>query len=687
MRAAAGLMLSSLVALLAGCTASPPTPPALVRPNLLLVTVDTLRADRLGTAVTPVIDAVASRGLRFTNARTVAPLTLPAHTSILTGLLPQTHGVHVNGVSASVGTRALAHRLRAAGYRTGAVVGAFVLDRRFGLAEGFDAYDDDIDRHPAALDRLEAERPANVVVDRAIGWLGSLAAARPWFLWVHLYDPHAPYAAPGAKERGSPYDAEASFADAEIGRLLDAVTTKVGADQTAVVIASDHGEGLGEHGESTHGMLLFDSTLRVVLIVTASGVQPAVRAETVSVIDVVPTLMAMAGLAADASLPGRNLLAPPEPAREIYAETDYPAVAGWQRSRALIQERYKVIASGATRLFDVAADPSEHRDLASSDAHRTSSMAARLAAIASAAVTAPSTSRAPDNETAARLRALGYVAGGTARSTPQNGGALADAADHTEAWAAFERALSERARGRTREAAPHLADLSRRFPDAAIFQSTYAQLLADSGRSEEALRALRAMVRRWPTDASLQHELATVARGAGRREEALAAERLALALDPSLAMAHNGLGLLLAEAGKHQEAAAAFEQAVRRDPTSGPYLANLGNARRALGDLERARQSYQLALDRDATLADAANGIGVVLVQQRRAAEAVPWFERAVSSDAGFVEAHLNLGIALQESGQHEQAVRQYREVERLARAGTREREAARTLRAQLERP
>ncbi len=680
---AAGIAVAIALVAAAGC-ATPPASPPVVRPNVLLVTIDTWRADRLGPAVTPVLDAVAARGLRFTAARTVAPLTLPAHASILTGLLPPAHGVRLNGMTADPGARAVAERLRAGGYRTAAVVGAFVLDRRFGLAHGFETYDDEIRRDPAAVDRLEAERPANVVVDRAVALLAGLERSRPWFVWVHLYDPHAPYAAPGdVAAGGSPYDAEVRFADAQIGRLLAAIDQRGDTSRTAIVVAGDHGEGLGEHGETTHGMLLFDATLRVPLVVAAPGIAPAVRQTPVSLVDIAPTIYALAHLPPEPSLPGRNLLASSDEEAEVYAETNYPSAAGWHPARALIQGRFKVVSSARPRLFDVLADPAEQHDLAAARPQMATAMTARVETLGQPPASARPASSLRDSETVDRLRALGYAAAGPVAADSSTTGK--DAADHTAAWTSFEQALTARAAGQGRAALASLADLVRAYPGARVFQTTYAQALADAGRAGDALRVLREMVRQWPEDATLFHELAVVALATGNRDEATRAERAALTLDPELPAAHNGLGLVLAEQGDHHGAAAAFEQASRRDPSNGSYLANLGNARRALGDLDSARAAYEKALERDRGLADAANGLGVVLVQQGHAADAVPWFERALATDEGFVEAHLNLGIALQESGHRDRALAQYRRAEGLAPAGTRERAAARALRLQLE--
>ena len=264
------------------------------RPNVLLITIDTFRADRLGTGVAPTLDRLATSSLQFTSARTAVPLTLPSHTTILTGLLPPEHGVRDNGVDPSGDpTDTIARLLKAAGYQTAAFVGAFVLDRRFGLSQGFDTYDDQIPRDPNATERLEAERPASAVVDRALAWLDRR--------WLSLEPPSPCSASPApapallpvdpplrsacalqpaarirSRDRGTDgdarerYDGEIAYADAQIARVLAWLDAHALRDRTLVVVAGDHGEGLGDHGERTHGMLLYDSTLRVPLIVVAA---------------------------------------------------------------------------------------------------------------------------------------------------------------------------------------------------------------------------------------------------------------------------------------------------------------------------------------------------------------------------------------------------------------------------------
>ena len=648
------------------------------RPNILLITVDTIRADRLGRGFTPALDQLAAQGIRFTEARSVVPLTLPAHASIMTGQLPPAHGIRINGAAGLQDAPTLATLLKAAGYQTRAVVAAFVLDRRFGLDAGFDDYDDLIARDPDAMDLLQAERPAGEVIDRAMKMLGGLQDA-PWLLWVHLYDPHAPYAPPAAalaRAKGDAYDGEIAYVDEQIGRLLATVFARADAARTAVIVAGDHGESLGAHGEPTHGMLVFDPAIRVPLVVRAPGVAAAARDDAASIIDIAPTVLALAGLPTAGS--GRNLLAPP-PANgvEIYAESEYPRVAAWAASRTLVRDQWKMIVSDRPALFNLAEDPGEERDLSAAQPALAKAMAARLETLRGATTSTASTTVSP--ETANRLRSLGYVAANLAAPAP--GGGI-NAADAMPAWAAFESALSNVTAGRVSQALPTLSKVTAAYPDSPIFAATYARALASSEQKIQAIARFRDAVKRWPADWSLYHDLAVVARDLGRLDEAMRAEEAALALNPHEPSVLNGKGLLLSDAGRDRDASQAFEAALKYDPTNAVYASNLGNARRALDDLDGAAAAYRRALER-APLPDAANGLGVVLVQQRQYAAAVPWLEQA-ARDPQFIEAQLNLGIALQEAGDTARARQQYAKVIAGGSKHPRERDAARTLLAQL---
>ena len=667
------LALGAALALAAGCRAGRESPPAPVRSNIVLITIDTLRADRIGRGFTPAIDALASAGVRFDNARSAVPLTLPSHVTIMTGLLPVTHGVRANGVVFTPQSSAptLARRLKGAGYQTGGFVGAYVLDRRFGLADGFDTYDDRIRRNPDEGARLEAERRGGEVVDAAAGWLNTVTS--PFFIWVHLYDPHAPYEPPDefrAKAGGNAYDGEVAYADAQVARVVDALKKRGLMDATVVAIAGDHGEGLGEHGESTHGMLAYDSTLRVPLILSGGAIQARVVRSPVSLADLAPTLSRAAGLANAG--PSANLLASQLAERDVYAETQYPRTAGWHSLSALAGERWKLIQSSETELYDLSNDPAEQHNVAAEHSGVVQGMTTRVATIQSSAPAAPAAIAAEASE---RLRALGYVSGSAtpAASDPR----APNPARVIDAWATFESALSHINAGRARDALPALKVLAEKFPNAPVFQTTYGRALKDAGRPAEAMAVYRKAVAHI-RDASLFHDLAVAARAAGDIGEAVKAEQAALALESNNPAALNGLGLLHAEAGRAKDAAASFERAATLDPSNASYWTNLGNARRELSDLPQAQAAYRRALDVDPSYADAANGLGTILVQTGKPADAVSLFERAIQHAPDFYEARLNLGIALQESGQRERANAVYREI--LAKAPPRfkrERDAA----------
>jgi len=688
-----GLLVVSV--LLAAACAGPAkkAAPAAAPPDVVLITVDTLRADRVGGALTPAINAVGARGARFLAARTTVPLTLPAHVSLMTGAIPPTTGVRLNGVHRfddSLPT--LASLFKDAGRDTAAFIGAFVLDRQFGLATGFDTYDDQIARAPGAPLRLEAERQAPAVADRAVAWLRARqqageSARRPFFLWAHFYDPHAPYTPPSdalARAGGDAYDGEVAYVDAEIGRLFRAVSETGAARPTLIVILGDHGESLGEHGERTHGMLLYDGALRIPLIIAGPGVPEAEHRQPVSIVDVAPTVLRLAGLAVPTKMQGRDLLVGPGDAHEVYAETLYPRTLGWSALTALVEDRWKVIApeGGGEELYDIANDPVERENAARRRPEVVQAAVSRLAAIRRAEA-APAS--APANaEAQERLRALGYVAG--APPVKSGGGGAINPAAQIATWVAFEEALDLLATDSARGALAKLAALHAANPGAQVIAATYARALSEQGRHRQALAIYRSAVRTWPDDSMLFHDLAVAAQRAGFRDEATRAERAAIALDSRNGAAHNGLGLLLVDANRIDEARQAFELAAAADSSSAEYLSNLGNAKRALGDRTGAEAAYRSALNADPGAADALNGLGVLLVETGRAREAIPLLERATASGVDLWEARLNLGIAHQTAGNLDAAADAYRTLLAAAPRSSRERRAAAELLASLTR-
>ena len=651
-----------------GSAPAPSGPPC----SVVIITIDTMRADRLTPAIAPALSALAASGVRFTTARSAVPLTLPSHTTLLTGRRPPQHGVRVNGQTLAGDVPTLATALRGAGYRTAAFVGAYALDRRFGLARGFETYDDQVTRDWDAADRLEAERPAGAVVDAALAWMDRVQD-RPYFLWVHLYDPHAPYTAPEpfrTRFAAAPYDGEVAYADAEAGRLLARLSTAERVADTVVIVTGDHGEGLGDHGEATHGMLAYDTTLRVPLLVRAPGLAPAVQAAPVSLADVAGAVLRLSR--SGASLPAASArdLFDGDTSAEVYAETEYPAVAGWHPLRVLAGASRKLIRSSAIEFYDVAADAAETTDLAARDTAAARQAVARLTALQGD----PTAAAGPSAEAQARLRSLGYASGPSAQAIAEH---APNPARVIDAWTRFERVA---AAPPSRPSLATLEALTRAHPEGYVFVTGYARALSALGRHADAARVLKDAVARFPQDAPLFHDLAVAAREAGDVSEALKAEQAALALDDTYAAAHHGLGLLYADAGRLGEALGPFARAVELDATNAAYWADLGNAHRDDGDVQQADTAYGRALQLDPRHADAANGRGVLLVQAGRPADAIGWFTRALTRDADFHGARLNLGIAYQQSGQAALAQQTFRELLRRAPRGSREREAASTL-------
>jgi arylsulfatase A-like enzyme/tetratricopeptide (TPR) repeat protein len=407
------------------------------RPNLLLITLDTVRADHLGAygwsaAATPVLDEMAHEGVRFADATAQSPLTAPAHAALLTGVYPGKFNLRDNAASRLPDEAVtLAERLKAAGYSTGAFIGAFILDRAFGFAQGFDTFDSTFEGFGLA-DLEQARRRGDRVVDPALAWLGGLAADRPFFCWVHLYDAHAPYAPTppiNARFRGHPYDGAIAFVDAQVGRLLKALRTKGWLDRTVVIAVADHGEGLGEHDEEHHGMFLYDSVLHVPWIMRLPSPTRGARAageqvnpvgevinEQVRAIDLTPTVLDLLAVPKSGALDGESLVAliQGKPRKEVppsFAETYYPRFHfGWSELRSLRTGDFKYIDAPHPELYGPGVDPRERQNLTQSKPV----VAGRLAAVTQALGKAlPDPDRAPrpqpDAQTLARLRSLGYV--------------------------------------------------------------------------------------------------------------------------------------------------------------------------------------------------------------------------------------------------------------------------------------
>ena len=576
-------------------------------PSILLISVDTTRADRLGcygypAASTPNLDRWADEGVVFENALTPVPITLPAHASILTGLLAHHHGVRDNGLyRLPEGPDTLAGRLSGAGYDTAAVVAAAVLDRQYGLDRGFGLYDDTV-----SGGRFEiAERKAAHVTDRAVSMARGLS--RPFFLFVHYFDPHAQYDPPApfsSRYRSSPYDGEIAYVDQQLGRLRRELASLGLLDNTIVVITSDHGESLGEHGEPTHGVFLYQSTLHVPLIMVVPGLWPAgtrVKAP-VSLVDIVPTLLELTGSQTLPELDGRSLAGlvegGPVGVRWLPLESEYGFNAyGWATLAGLTDGQRKWIGAPEPELYDLTADPGEEQNLAAAHPEERD----RLAGLWRDRVTEDRRSSLDRDESdpeglerLARLSALGYVT--TAAGASRDDGALPDPKQGIRSLDAINEALGLLGARRLAEAERRLTEVIESSPRnlSALVLLGSCRLLA--GRPGEAVEPLKLATEIAPANADAHFNLGLAWMSIGRLGEAERAWRRSLDLNPRRPDAAANLIDLMLRSRRLGDAQAVMDEA-RRHQLGGPMFDYLeGRLAMLRGDEEGARAALSRAL-------------------------------------------------------------------------------------------
>jgi choline-sulfatase len=569
-----GLLLlgSSLLA----CAAQPEAPPE----RVLLITVDTLRADHVGVygahaAHTPEMDTVAAGGVRFDAAISPAPLTLPSHATLFTGLEPPAHGLRHNGVhSLPEEIPTLAEQLRAAGYTTAAVVGAVVLDRRFGLARGFDHYDDRMGSRRSDTVGY-AERRAEQVVDAALAWLE--VAPERFFLWVHFYDPHAGYDPPrgfASAFASHPYDGEIAYVDAQIGRLLEGVRGRFGGEGLLVALTSDHGESLGEHREWTHGYGVYDATQRVPLILNGPGVPSGeVVSRVVGLADVAPTLLARAGAEPLPGASGRDLLsltgADASAARPAYVETLATQIDfRWSPLLGVRSAGHKYVRAPRPELYDLSADPQEMRNLVAEEPELAAQLDRALEShLVGARVPHPVTGI--DESDRALLRALGYVAPtkvDPALSLGEVGGP--DPKDEMDLLRTMVEAETALTAGRPRQALDLLLSLGEAGDVGAAVSALRAAAAISAADPIQAEADSRAVLDAEPGRADALILLGQALEAQGRFEEAGAAYRAEAGVDRRSGAGWTGFGRSLEQLGRRGEAVEAYRHALERvDPT------------------------------------------------------------------------------------------------------------------------
>ncbi len=649
------------------------------RLNVLLITVDTLRADRLGCygndrVKTPNIDSLARRGAFFRRAFAHATTTLASHASILLGTTPVFHGVHDNqNFMVREEFLTLAEHLQNNGYASGAFVGAFPLDSRFGLTQGFDVYDDNYGTNDSQ-EFSYVERKAEAVVQKALKWVDGQNG--PWFLWVHCFDPHQRYNPPEpfkTEYKDAPYDGEVAYVDDALGRLLDYLRIHGLEEQTLIVFTGDHGESLGQHGESTHGYFAYNSTIGIPLIIDSPGIGPANIDASVSHIDIFPTVCEALEIEKPAHLQGYSLLPVMKgrktPERQIYFESLYPFYSrGWAPLRGFIQNDIKFMDSPIPELYDLHEDYNELKNLADSaslETYRTT-LAALMEKQAYAGPGAAEQNAG--RQTRENLRSLGYVSSPhsprkrtftsqddlkvllpyqtqlqEAMAACQKGdvdkgaellrGIIAKRRDFDQAYTYLATLYKERRN--LKEALDVLEEGYRNCPGNYKIIITYGLFLAEAGAPERAIDILKQGLTIIDFDPELWNCLGVAYWNRGNFKEALKAFEHALSLDRNYPTVMTNLGSLYLsiylktkEQEAHQKAAGLFREAIGLDPKHESAYNGLGIALKMAGDMDGAMANWKRAVELKADYGFALYNLGLAYLQRGEKTQALDYLQR-----------------------------------------------------------
>lgn len=665
-RVASALCLSCA---LSACSSEAPMPKDVEIPrhrrSILLITVDTTRADHLSpygaeNVETPHMQALAGEGVLFRHAYSVAPITLVAHTSILTGLYPPQHGVRNNGTHyVPDELETLAEILKDDGYRTGAFVSAAVLEKRYGLPQGFDVYDDDLstgrERHP----RMVPDRPAEATVDATMAWLDELDADDRFFAWVHFYDPHAAYSPPPPyrdRFRENLYDGEIAYMDAQIGRLLE--HPRLRRNQELVVsVIGDHGESFGEHGEQTHAVLAYDSTLRVPWILRLSeGPKGLVYGEPVNHVDVLPTLLDAIDIPVAEDLPGISALqrldgTVTEPREAMYSETYLPYYTyGWAKLKVLRRGFLKYIDAPTPELYDIRRDPNElsnRHDQQPGDAHDLRRDLEEL--LAEVGDPERETALELDAEAADKLRSLGYLSFGGVQDTDRE---RADPKDVVHLHVGLERARRLLRDQLYEQAAQQLRKVLAEDAGNLAALSELSQAYHEMGQTDQGLEIVQQALALDPNNPGLTLRLASFEAQRDNLDKALEITGAALELDPHHLESRIQRAIYLQRLKRFDEAQDELEKALESDPEHPriqTFYARLVELRQ--GKLAEAEARLRQALAADPFLVPAYRVLGDTLTRQRKIDEAVEVLRQGLTRSPDDGQLHARLGLLLARSG------------------------------------
>lgn len=632
--------------------------------NIVLITLDTTRADRMGflgskRGLTPNLDALARQAAVFTRAYSQVPLTTPSHATLLTGTYPQFNHVRDLGSPLAKDLPYLPEILRRHGYHTAAFVGSQVLDPKSasapGFDRGFDIYDAPFHGRRPGEDRYHSvERRGMAVVEHALGWLNQHPRG-PFFLWLHFYDPHDPYDPPPpfkARFAASPYDGEIAYMDFAVGKLLSTLRTRGIYEQTLFVVVADHGEAFGEHGEISHGLFLYGDTLHVPLLIKLPGADSVhlLVESRVGLVDIAPTILQKFGITAPQPMQGSSLLPlmkvstkaagaitaasrPTAADRPEYAETDYPHRAfGWSSLRSWRAGKYLYIDAPERELYDQSADPQESHNLARTAPAVADAMAAQLQAFRRKTTRAGGTQPVLTPRQAEQLQALGYVASGPS-----------------------EPMAREKVRGPDPKEKVGISN--------ALHQ---ALLEADEQHYSEAIPLLEQVLKAQPDIAIANLQLGRAWNSLGEYAKAMPWLQKAVELTPQSVEAHYELGAAMGETGDWEGSAKQLQAALAQDPNSDELHFYLGSAYEESNRIPQAMKEYRAALRLNADNYRANLLLGRLLAVQNHAAEALPYLKKAVQLQPQSADAHKFLGNVYTVLGDEAKAQHEQSEAQRL---------------------
>lgn len=622
--------------------------------NVLLVTLDTTRADHLSCynprgAKTPHLDALAARGVRFMHATAQVPLTLPSHACIMTGAYPTVHGLRdMGGFVLDKSHPTMASLAQEAGYQTAAFVGSRAVAQHFGLSHGFDTYDDDMggQTEEGKLPGVFPERRAQVVTDRALEWVKQNSHTK-FFLWAHYYDPHQPYDPPEPYKHQyakNLYDGEIAYMDEQVGRLLEGVDSLGLTSRTLVIAIGDHGESLGEHGELTHGVFLYDATLHVPLIVAGPDVpQGKVIEDQVRSVDLHSTVMAFLRLRPSPEAQGVSLWPLIQQATHVrsnysYGETLYPRTyMGWSELRAMRTNQWKFILAPHPELYDLQRDPGELHNLIDHQPAVADQLQKQIWAVAGTQARTEKVMTVPvDAQTRQELESLGYVSGGSSHEIQLG----ADAPDPKDRIAVLK-----------------------------VIHD--AEELLEAHEYARAADTMEQAVRQDPGNPMVYVCLAMADERAGRYDSALAVYQEAIRRHIFTDLIYSRMGKLYLRLHKLNEAVDAMTHARETNPTDLDNWRNLGTAELQLGRVDEAEKAFKAITLQNDHYSAAYNGLGLVAIQRGDSDAARTDFEKAVQLDPAAAEPLLNLGVLYDHAGDKPQALRYYQQF--LANASTQE--------------